>query len=147
MLGISGSGRETGRSSGWLESALAPATTMEDRQALEMIHVGLSELEVLRGCPTWQLFALSRWPISKAPVARLFRPTWPGHIWSEGRWNVPGSLPRAVTRGRERREQLMLADALRVQGMVLTRRERYEDARRVLEEGSCPGSDHALSVR
>ena len=42
---------------------------------------------------------------------------------------------QAVRRGREQREQLVLADALRVQGMVLIRLGRHEEARQVLEEG------------
>ena len=76
----------------WLESALVPATAMEDRQALEETHVCLSELEVLSGTPDLAVVRLEPLAISKAPVARSFRPTWPGRIWSEGRWNVLGSL-------------------------------------------------------
>jgi tetratricopeptide (TPR) repeat protein len=120
----------------WLESALAPATTMEDRQALEMIHVCLSELEVLSGTPNLAVVRLE--PLADLEGARrtLIQTNLAWAHLERGEVDRAGDLAqRAVTRGRERREQLMLADALRVQGMVLTRREQYEDARRVLEEG------------
>ncbi len=119
-----------------LHQGLAAAAQSGDRQALEFGQIALAELEVLRGEPAGAIARL-------APLAGR-----------EGSYRVQietilaralldaGQVVRAeavirepVDRARTQGDRLGLADALRVQGMVLRRQGREEEAAPILAEG------------
>lgn len=119
-----------------LERAFALAEETGDRQALEMIHVNLAELELLRGEPGGAVARLEPLAEREGGVLVLIQTTLAWAQLERGEVDRAEELAeQAVRRGREQREGLALADALRVQGMVLISLGRHEEARQVLEEG------------
>jgi tetratricopeptide (TPR) repeat protein len=119
-----------------LERALALAEETGDRQALELIHLSLAEIELLRGEPEGAVARLEPLAGREGGFLVLIQATLAWAHLERGEVERAGEMAhQAVRRGREQREQLALADALRVQGMVLIRLGLHEEARRVLEEG------------
>jgi adenylate cyclase len=128
-----GEWEEAGRQ---LERALSLAGKMGDRQALELVHLALAELEVLRGEPELAVLRLEPLTDRKGGHLTLIQTILTWAQLERGEVDrAEGLAEKAVRRGREQHEQLVLADALRVQGMVLTRLGRHDEAKQVLEEG------------
>jgi len=119
-----------------LYRALALAEGSGDRQALEHIHPALAELEVLRGEPERAITRLE--PLAGREGGQRVS------IEATLAWALleVGDVTRAelligetVARGREQAQALALVDALRVQGKVLGRQGRKQEATQILEEG------------
>ena len=119
-----------------LHQALVMAEARGDRQALELIHCSLAELEILRGEPEEAITRLEPLAGREGGFRVLIETTLAWALLEAGEETRAGALiGEAVARGRAQGERLALVDALRVQGMVLTRLGQREEAAEILEEG------------
>ena len=116
--------------------ALGMAEKTGNRQALEMIHVSLGELEILRGDAEGAITRLE--PMTERAGGFLIL------IETALAWALSNHddveraaeiASRTVETAREQREVLALVDALRVLGMVRKKQGKTEDAQGILGEG------------
>ena len=109
--------------------------TREDRLALEFIHSTLAELELLRGRPEAAIARLEPLAGREGGFRALIENTLAWALMEAGEETRAGELAgETAARGRAEGERLGLVDALRVQGMVLTRQGNANEAATILEE-------------
>jgi tetratricopeptide (TPR) repeat protein len=121
---------------GELQRGLALGEARGDRQVLEQIHPALAELEVLRGEPEGAIARLEPLAGREDGYRVTIETTLAWALLEAGDVARAGLLiGETVSRGRNQTEALALVDALRVQGMVLGRQERRDEAEHILEEG------------
>lgn len=120
-----------------LERALVMAEATKERQALEYIHISLAELEVLQGKPGETITRMTPLTQGKGISLVLIEVMLAWAYLNHGEVERAEELAmRAVDRAREQGEQLVMVDALRVQGMVLARQRQWEQAVGIFEEGA-----------
>jgi adenylate cyclase len=118
-----------------LQQALGMSEARDDRQALETIHSTLAALEILRGEPEAAIIRLEPLAGREGGYRVLIETTLAWALLEAGEVSRAAELiGETVARGRAQGEQLALTDALRVQGMALTRLGQQEDAAGILEE-------------
>jgi tetratricopeptide (TPR) repeat protein len=116
--------------------ALTIAEDTEDRQLLEMTHVTLAELEVLRGEPETAVARLEPIAGREGGFQVLIETILAWALLEMGDLDRAESLTNdALQLARARGERLALIEALRVRAMALGRLGRFEEAAVVLEEG------------
>jgi len=121
---------------GYLAQALAESEAVEDRQALELIHVSLAELDVVRGQPEAAIGRLQPLATRQGGFTVSIRLILAWAYLERGDVAQAAALARdAVEVARAQQERLSLVDALRVQGMVLSRQEHWDEAERAFREG------------
>jgi tetratricopeptide (TPR) repeat protein len=119
-----------------LARAMALAEGTGDRQALELIHLSLAELELLRGEPERAIARLEPLAELVGGFLALIEATLAWACLERGDAERAEELAKgAVRRAGQQQERLALADALRVQAMVLVRLARPDEASQVMEEG------------
>jgi tetratricopeptide (TPR) repeat protein len=120
-----------------LRRALGMAEATGDRQALEYIHVPLAELDVLRGKPQSAIDELEPLAGREGGFRVIIEATLAWAYLEQGKVHRATELAEAaVEHARTQGERLSLADALRIQGMVLAREEQWEEADRAFEEAA-----------
>jgi len=112
-----------------LTEALALAQQFEDRQGIEVVQAYLAELAVLDGRSDEAIERLA--PLAEAEGGQLV----PIRLTLAWAFLERGELERAlavshdaIEHGRSQQEILALADALRIQGMILAGMERFDEA-------------------
>ncbi|HLJ69548.1 MAG TPA: tetratricopeptide repeat protein, partial [Chloroflexota bacterium] len=126
-----------GEASRTLREALAIAQEAGFREGRDRAQVDLAALEVLRGRPREAIERLEPLAEGEAPGAAVLLPylAWAHlRIGDEHLQQAAYVAEQAVTRARKLPGTL--ADALWVQGMVLIRQGRHQEAERVLTEGA-----------
>ena len=122
----------------YLEDCIATARQSGDLQALRLAQVTLAERDLLQGRPTAAYARLA--PLLDRPGLEEWQVTelLPVLAWAHlelGEVELAADVAsRAVGRARAQGHRLGLVEALRVQGLVALRQERWDDAVRVLEE-------------
>jgi adenylate cyclase len=118
-----------------LQRALGIPGSQEDRQALEIIHTTLAELELLRGEPEAAITRLEPWAGREGGFRVLIETILAWALLEAGQEVRAEELAaETVARGREQGEKLALVDALRVHGMTLVRQGRSDEASPIFEE-------------
>ncbi|HEX8918947.1 MAG TPA: tetratricopeptide repeat protein, partial [Chloroflexota bacterium] len=119
-----------------LMQALRLAEASGDRQALEMIHSSLAELEILRGQPDAAVARLEPLAGQEGAFRVIIESTlgW-AYLELTDVDRAAELAAGAVRRGREQEETLALVDSLRILGMVLQRQGQASEALDVFEEG------------
>jgi tetratricopeptide (TPR) repeat protein len=127
---------EWGEAARLLEEAVAIAGPREDRQALEYAQTWLAELDLLEGRPEAVLTRLEPLASDKDATLPRLLPYLALAQLELGEVDQAGAIAgEAVRLATEQHERLRLVDALRVQGMVLTRVGQSGEAAGILEEG------------
>jgi tetratricopeptide (TPR) repeat protein len=118
-----------------LGEVLAVAQRMGDRQTLGGVQALLAELDVLRGNPAEGVARLQELAAEESAELQVF----PALTWalleSGEVERAEAVAAEAVSRARTREQRFDLLDILRVQGMVLMRQGRLEEAAAALQEG------------
>ena len=115
--------------------ALALPGSQEDRQAFEILNISLAELELLRGEPEAAVVRLEPLAGREGGFQVLIETTLAWALLGAGENSRAEDLATdTVARGRAQGEVLVLTDALRVQGMILTRRGKADEAAPILAE-------------
>jgi adenylate cyclase len=119
----------------WLGEALALVQRTGERYVQENVQALLAELDLLAGRPQAAIARLEELVVADGVSLHVF----PSLAWA--RLEV-GAVERAaevvietIRRARAEEQRFYLLEALRVQGMVLTRQERFEEAERAFQEG------------
>ena len=119
-----------------LGETVAIAGLGEDRQALEQAQLGLAEIDLLEGRPEAALARLEPLASDEDATLPLLLPVLAlVHLDLREHDRAAEMAAEAVRLATEQHDRLRLVDALWVQGMVLARQERWDEARRVLDEG------------
>jgi len=121
-----------------LQQGLRMAETSGDMQALGMVHTFLAELDLLQGRPEQALAWLDPL-IGRAGIAEedkgwiLPRLAW-AHLELGHERAAEEAIEDAVNRTRAGADRWDLVDALRIQGMLRARQERWDEAVEAFEE-------------
>jgi adenylate cyclase len=119
-----------------LQRALEIAEPNGDRQAQDMIHPALAELEIRRATPAAAIARLQPRAGKEGGSRIVIETTLAWALLEAGDLTRASELIRETTvRAREQGEVLALIGALRVQGMVLRREGKKDEAVETLEEG------------
>jgi tetratricopeptide (TPR) repeat protein len=119
-----------------LQQALGMAEAREEREALELIHSTLGELEVLRGEPEAAIRRLEPLAGREGGFRVLIETTLAWALLEAGEETRAGELAgKAAAQGRAQGERLALVDALRVLGTALGKQGKRDEAAADLKEG------------
>ncbi|HLJ67974.1 MAG TPA: tetratricopeptide repeat protein [Chloroflexota bacterium] len=117
-----------------LGDALAVAKRTGDRQMLEGANISLAELEVLTGRPEEAVHRLAEQAGAEDAMLLVFSPLAWALLDTGAVERSPAVVSEGLRRARAEEQRVFLPDLLRVQGMVLTRQNRLEEAHAALQE-------------
>jgi tetratricopeptide (TPR) repeat protein len=118
-----------------LEEAIALAEPIGDTQALQIANWLLGELEVMEGRAQAARDRLQALVAEGGPyiVLLLMVLAW-AYLTINDLDQAEEAARRALAIAPERHQRLFMPEVLRVQGMILTRQERWDEAKRTFEE-------------
>ena len=118
-----------------LGEALAIAQRNGARLPLEMAQTYLAELDVLTGGPEEAIRRLQRLAAEEDANLWILPSLARAHLEAGGEKRAAEVVAEAIRRARAGEQRFHLLEALRVQGMILTRQDQFEEAETAFQEG------------